>query len=108
MGNTSKRWGARTGYGGIGFNKIGTLSDLSRWAKVALILFRVLLNLLLLGALKRLIDVAKRRADGADLRAVADALRAADPDKQEVVIAPLLDFALRGRGDTRDLLAQFA
>jgi tetratricopeptide (TPR) repeat protein/prepilin signal peptidase PulO-like enzyme (type II secretory pathway) len=94
--------------GGIGFEKIGAPTDPSRWAKVAIILYRVSLNLLLLAAIKRLIDVAKRRAEGADLRAVAEALRATDSEKQEAAIGTLRDFALRGRGNARDLLEKVA
>ncbi|MFT5932470.1 MAG: hypothetical protein ACI93G_001559, partial [Hyphomonas sp.] len=94
--------------GSIGFEKIGTPTDPSRWAKVAIILYRVSLNLLLLAAIKRLIDVAKRRAEGADLRAVTEALRMTNADKQEAAIATLRDFALRGRGNARDLLEQVA
>jgi tetratricopeptide (TPR) repeat protein len=94
--------------GSIGFEKIGAPTDPSIWAKVAIMLYRLSLNLLLLAAIKRLIDVAKRRAEGADLRAVAEALRTTDPDKQEAAIATLRDFALRGRGNARDLLEQVA
>lgn len=92
----------------IGFEKIGAPVDPSNWAKATIMGYRISLNLLVLAALKRLFDIAKRRAEGADLRAVAEALRQSDLDKQGKAIATLKDFALRGRGNARDMLEQIA
>lgn len=92
----------------IGLEKIGVPSDPSNWAKATIMGYRVSLNLLVLAAIKRLIDIAKRRSDGADLRAVEEALRAEDKDKQQSAIDTLQDFAMRGRGNARDLLEKVA
>ncbi|NQY40011.1 MAG: tetratricopeptide repeat protein [Henriciella sp.] len=92
----------------IGFEKIGAPVDPSNWAKATIMGYRLSLNLLVLAALKRLLDIAKRRAEGADLRAVAEALRQSNADKQSEAVAKLRDFALRGRGNARDLLETIA
>lgn len=92
----------------IGFEKIGAPTDPSNWAKATIMGYRLSLNLLVLAALKRLFDIAKRRAEGADLRTVAEALRQSDSDKQGEAIAKLKEFALRGRGNARDMLEQIA
>ena len=92
----------------VGFDRIGVATDPSSWAKATIMAYRLSLNLLLLAAIKRLLDIAKRRADGADLRALAEALRQSDPDKQSQAIARLKDFALQGRGNARDMLESIA
>ena len=92
----------------IGFERIGAPTDPSNWAKATIMGYRLSLNLLVLAAIKRLLDVAKRRAEGADLRAVTEALRQSDADRQISGIAQLKDFALRGRGNARDLLEKIA
>lgn len=92
----------------IGFETIGAPTDPSKWAKVAIMGYRLSLNLLVLAAIKRLLDVAKRRAEGADLRAIEEALRREDSDKQKEAVLKLRDFALKGRGNARDMLEQIA
>lgn len=92
----------------IGFERIGAPADPSSWAKATIMAYRLSLNLLVLAAIKRLLDVAKRRAEGADLRAVTEALRQTDIDRQIEGITKLKDFALRGRGNARDLLEKIA
>lgn len=92
----------------IGFERIGAPADPSSWAKATIMAYRLSLNLLVLAAIKRLLDVAKRRAEGADLRAVTEALRQTDIDRQIAGITKLKDFALRGRGNARDLLEKIA
>lgn len=92
----------------IGFDKLGAPEDPSKWAKATIMGYRLSLNLLVLAAIKRLLDVAKRRAQGADLRAVAEALRGEDADKQALAIDKLKDFALQGGGNARDMLEQIA
>ncbi|MGB2074901.1 MAG: hypothetical protein ACPHYE_06720, partial [Henriciella sp.] len=92
----------------IGFERIGAPADPSSWAKATIMAYRLSLNLLVLAAIKRLLDVAKRRAEGADLRTVTEALRQTDIDRQIAGITKLKDFALRGRGNARDLLEKIA
>lgn len=92
----------------IGFEKIGAPVDPSNWAKATIMGYRLSLNLLVLAALKRLLDIAKRRAEGADLRAVAEALRQTNAGRQIEAVAKLRDFALRGRGNARDMLETIA
>jgi tetratricopeptide (TPR) repeat protein len=92
----------------IGFERIGAPVDPSNWAKATIMGYRLSLNLLVLAALKRLLDIAKRRAEGADLRAVAEALRQPNADKQSEAVVKLRDFALRGRGNARDMLETIA
>jgi|GEM_PF-7125864 len=83
-------------------------TDPTNWAKITILIYRISLNLLVLAAIKRLLDIAKRRAEGADLRALAEALRQTDLDKQIEAIAKLKDFALQGRGNARDMLETVA
>jgi tetratricopeptide (TPR) repeat protein len=92
----------------IGFEKIAAPADPSTWAKATIMGYRLSLNLLVLAALKRLFDIAKRRAEGADLRAAAEALRQSDKDKQSEAVVNLRDFALSGRGNARDMLESIA
>ena len=94
--------------GQIGFEKVGAPTDPTNWAKATILIYRISLNLLALAAIKRLLDIAKRRAEGADLRALAEALRQTDADKQIEAIAKLKDFALQGRGNARDMLESVA
>ena len=88
----------------LGFDRIGAPTNPSDWAKATVMGYRLSLNLLVLAAIKRLIDVARRRAQGADLRAVTLTLRQGSTPRQSAAIATLRDFALRGRANARDLL----
>lgn len=88
----------------LGFDRIGAPANPTDWAKATVMGYRLSLNLLVLAAIKRLIDVARRRAEGADLRTVTLALRQGSAQRQDAAIDTLADFALRGRANARDLL----
>ena len=88
----------------LGFDQITGVRAPQTWAKWVIIGYRLSLNLLILAALKRLIDIYRRRAEGYDLRPVEAMLREHDDDLHEVAVDQLNDFALRGRGNARDLL----
>lgn len=92
----------------IEFDKLSGVKEPTFSAKIAIMTYRVSLNIFILASIKRLIDIAKRRTDGHDVRPLEDSLRKADitASKQHhrKVIDQLKLFALRGRGNARDLL----
>jgi len=53
------------------FEKIGRAKDPTVQAKWAMLGYRISLSLLILAALKRLLDIARRKAEGLDLRHVS-------------------------------------
>jgi len=59
----------------LGFEKINQIKDPSNYAKGAVVACRLALSLLILAALKRLLDIARRRKEGLDLRHIEDSLR---------------------------------
>jgi hypothetical protein len=85
------------------FDRISDVQQEGAWAKGAVFSYRLALNLLLLAALKRLLDIAQRRAEGADLRHIQELLRNTDVDARPL-IEQLKGFALKGRGNAQLLL----
>jgi hypothetical protein len=85
------------------FDRISDVQQEGAWAKGAVFSYRLALNLLLLAALKRLFDIAQRRAEGADLRHIEEMLRDKDADARSLV-DQLKGFALKGRGNAQLLL----
>lgn len=59
----------------LGFERFSGVKEPSTWAKWVIIGYRLSLNLLILVAIKRLLDVARRRAEGRDLRHIEETLR---------------------------------
>jgi len=89
----------------LGFETYAGARNPTPWAKWAVIAYRLSLNLLLLAALKRLLDIARRMAEGRDLRHVEEMLLNPDEPQQVAAVELLEDFALlRGRGAARALL----
>lgn len=68
------------------------------------LIYRMSVTLLLLAALKRLADIARRRAEGLDLRHVEEMLREKEVDAQDMAIGQLRVFALRGRQNAQLVL----
>ena len=66
--------------------------------------YRLSLDVMLLAAAKRLLDVMRREAEGYDLRQIEEALRGKDAAQHEAAVEQLSVFALRGRSNARDLL----
>src|SRR5262249_35104057 len=88
----------------LGFEKIGQVKNPSTYAKAAIFAYRLSLNLLILATLKRLLDIARRRAEGRDLRHIEDMLHEQGIDTQKQAVARLETFALAGRGNAHLLL----
>jgi tetratricopeptide (TPR) repeat protein len=88
----------------IGYDDLTGVTNPSDHAKWAVLAYRVSLILLTLAAFKRLLDIARRRAYGLDLRHIEDSLRNKDPAVQKEAIADLKTLALAGRGNAQVLL----
>ena len=88
----------------IGYDELTGVTNPSDHAKWAVLAYRVSLILLTLAAFKRLLDIARRRAYGLDLRHVEDSLRNKDPEVQKEAIADLKTLALAGRSNAQVLL----
>ncbi len=88
----------------IGYNEITGVTNPSDYAKWAVLAYRLSLILLILAAFKRLLDIARRRAEGLDLRHVEDALREKNAVVHKEAVAALKTLALAGRGNAQVLL----
>ena len=60
---------------GLGFDKYTGVKDPTNYAKWLIMGYRLSLNLLLLVAIKRLLDIAKRKSEGYDLRHIEEVLK---------------------------------
>jgi len=88
----------------IGYDEITGVTNPSDHAKWAVLAYRLSLILLTLAAFKRLLDIARRRAYGLDLRHIEESLRAKDPAVQKEAIDDLKALALAGRSNAQVLL----
>ena len=88
----------------IGYDELTGVTNPSDHAKWAVLAYRVSLILLTLAAFKRLLDIARRRAEGLDLRHTEDSLRNKDPAVQKQAIGDLKTLALAGRSNAQVLL----
>ena len=88
----------------IGYDEVTGVTNPSDHAKWAVLAYRLSLILLTLAAFKRLLDIARRRAEGLDLRHIEDLLRAPDPAGQKQAVAELRALALAGRSNAVVLL----
>ncbi len=81
------------------FHKLGAVAAHSISAKAAVLVFRGALDLIILAALKRFIDIARNVAEGLDLRPVIEVLDSPNPniDKDAVAeaVGKLAAFATR-------------
>jgi tetratricopeptide (TPR) repeat protein len=87
----------------IGYDEITGVTNPSDRAKWAVLAYRLSLILLTLAAFKRLLDIARRRAEGLDLRHIEESLRG-DPVAQKEAVAELKTLALAGRSNALVLL----
>jgi tetratricopeptide (TPR) repeat protein len=88
----------------IGYDELTGVTNPSDHAKWAVLAYRVSLILLTLAAFKRLLDIARRRAEGLDLRHTEDSLRNKDPAVQKQAVGDLKTLALAGRSNAQVLL----
>ena len=88
----------------IGYDEITGVTNPSDHAKWAVLAYRLALILLTLAAFKRLLDIARRRAEGLDLRHIEETLRDTDPVVQQEAVAELKTLALAGRSNALVLL----
>ena len=84
--------------------KVGNISKPSPMAKWAILTFRFTVSLLILAALKRLLDIARRVSEGLDLRPIEEMLHSGDEAQHEEAIEQLEGFALQGRPGAPRLL----
>lgn len=88
----------------IGYEDITGITNPSATAKWAVLAYRLSLDLLILAALKRLLDIARRRTEGLDLRHIEEALRDPDVAVQKQAVAELKTLALTGRSNAEVML----
>jgi tetratricopeptide (TPR) repeat protein len=90
------------------FHKLGAVTAASLSAKSAVLAFRAALDLIILAGLKRFVDIARRVAEGQDLRPILAVLNEADTDQAaaEQAVGKLAAFATRGRRAAAELLEQ--
>jgi tetratricopeptide (TPR) repeat protein len=88
----------------IGYDEITGVTNPSDDAKWAVLAYRLALILLTLAAFKRLLDIARRRAEGLDLRHIEESLHDSDPVVQQEAVADLTTLALAGRSNALVLL----
>src|SRR5262245_11042282 len=87
----------------IGYDEITSVTHPPDHAKWAVLAYRLSLILLTLAAFKRLLDIARRRAYGLDLRHIEESLRG-DPVAQKEAVAELKTLALAGRSNAQVVL----
>lgn len=80
----------------VGFVQIAAVDNPSPWAKYAIIVYRISLNLVVLATIKRLIDIASRRSRGLDMRRIENQLLSTEDSTRENAIARLSSHALEG------------
>jgi hypothetical protein len=88
----------------LNFQKLGTVANPSFAAKFAVIAFRVTSDLIILAAIKRFFDIARRAAVGLDLRPAEEKLESANPADRATGIREIERSALEGRPFARDRL----
>jgi len=88
----------------LGFDQLTPVTNPSIYAKWVVLGYRLALSLLILATFKRLFDIARRRAEGLDLRHIEQTLLGQDSSAQEKAIEQLKAFALAGRGSAPLLL----
>ena len=90
------------------FRQLGAVTAASISAKSAVLAFRAALDLIILAGLKRCIDIARRAAEGLDLRPILAVLSDLDADQAavELAVGKLTAFATRGRRAAAELLEQ--
>jgi tetratricopeptide (TPR) repeat protein len=85
----------------IGYDEITGVTNPSDHAKWSVLAYRLSLILLTLAAFKRLLDIARRRSEGLDLRHIEESLRGSDPAAQKEAVAELKTLALAGRSNAQ-------
>jgi hypothetical protein len=88
----------------LNFQKLGTVTNPSLEAKFAVIAFRLTSDLIILAAIKRFFDIARRAAVGLDLRPAEEKLESANPAERAAGIREIETSALRGRPFARERL----
>ena len=88
----------------LNFQKLGTVANPSFQAKFAVIAFRVASDLILLAALKRFFDIARRAAAGLDLRPAEEKLESIDRMERATGIQEIETSVLEGRPFARERL----
>lgn len=88
----------------LNFQKLGTVANPSFEAKFAVIAFRVTSDLIILAAIKRFFDIARRAAAGLDLRPAEEKLESADRGDRATGVREIERSALEGRPFARERL----
>jgi hypothetical protein len=90
----------------LDFRKLGTVNDPSFQAKFAVVAFRLSSDLIILGVLKRFIDMAKRVAAGLDLKQIMEDLSDRDEIKRNNALDKLGEFALENKPRAKEYLGE--
>jgi hypothetical protein len=88
----------------LNFQKLGTVANPSFEAKFAVIAFRATSDLIILAAIKRFFDIARRAAAGLDLRPAEEKLESADRADRATGVREIGMSALEGRPFARERL----
>jgi tetratricopeptide (TPR) repeat protein len=79
------------------FLKLPELSSPSLQTKIALLVFRGTLDLIILTVIKRLLDIARRVAEGLDLRPIKETIASGTTQERLAAVEQLERFSLRNR-----------
>jgi hypothetical protein len=85
--------------------KLGAVVHPTEDSKLAIFAFRASVNLIILTALKRFIDIGQRVSVGLDLRPCQDAIIYGDDPARIAAVSQLQTFGLQGRSRAGELLA---
>jgi hypothetical protein len=90
----------------LNFGKLGTVTDPSFQAKFAVVAFRFSSDLIILGVIKRFLDIAKRVSAGLDLNPYLNSLSDENEANRSLAINKLGEFALQNKPRARDYLEE--
>jgi hypothetical protein len=88
------------------FRRLGPVGEPSFWAKFAVIAFRLSVDLIILGVLKRVFDIARRVSAGLDLNPLLDKLSDEDSQTRIKAAKKLGEFAVAGKPRAKDYLEE--
>lgn len=92
----------------FGIRNVSGVEAVGSTGRAMTFVFRVFLDLLLIGALIRLVSLISRQASGADIRHLREKLRSSDEDTFNKAFNQISAFALQGKLNSRNLIERIA